>query len=355
VEPMRWIRGMVPLTAMALMGAGVMTRPPVLAAADPPWQPPPCTDSGPPGAHGAAWFRLDGTLDDAGTLSGTRLSIGTLGGATRRLDLPPESFATGPVGGLVLVGADDGSRSRLSLVDAARGCAASIRDERAVARSAILAPDGSALVEHRVDRVTRADLGVWRVPLRGGRAARLAAGPAADERYGRTFTTELRWASDGRIAVTSCGERACRTRLVEPRTGRTVEVGPTGPVVGIDGDEVIAYGACGGYPCPLVRAGHNGRSTVLVRAAGRAAMAGGRVVFETGDGLRVLDLRSGSIDAVDGADRLVPVADGSMARSGVERPTGAILLAPRGIVDGTGPRVLGPVGLAAAGVTEVER
>ncbi len=361
MEPMRWIRGVVPLAAAALMGAGVMTRPPVLVAADPPWEPPPCTDSGPPGvgrvSTAAAWYRLDGVLDEAGTLAGGRLSLGLVGGVTRHLALPSESFASGPVRGIVLVGADDGTRSRLSLVDVVRGCATALPDESSVVRSALIAPDAAALVEHRVDRVTRADLGVWRVPLRGGRVSRIVGPPAADERYGRTFTTELRWAPDGRIAVTSCGERACRTRLVEPRSGHVVEVGPTGSVLGIDADGgVIAHEACGGYPCPLVRLEAGGRARVLVKAAGRAAMASDRVVYETGhDGLRVLDLETGSVDAVRGAGGLLPVGDGSMAPAGVEHGRDVVVLAPRGVVDGSGTRVLGPVGLSAGAVEEVRR
>jgi len=44
-----------------------------------------------------------------------------------------------------------------------------------------------------------------------------------------------------------------------------------------------------------------------------------------------------------------------MASSGVERRRVVVLLAPRGIVDGAGPRVLDPVGLATSGVPEVQR
>jgi hypothetical protein len=351
---------MVPLAAAALMGAGVMTRPPVLVAADPPWDPPPCTDSGPGGGRAttaAAWYRLDGVLDEAGTLAGSRLTLGLVGGLTRRLALPPEAFASGPVRGIVLVGADDGTRSRLSLVDVVHGCATPLPDEASVVRSALIAPDASVLVEHRVDRVTRADLGVWRMPLRGGRATQIVGAAPADERYGRTFTTELRWAPDGRIAVTSCGERACRTRLVEPRSGHGVEIGPTGPVLGIDADGgVIAHEACGGFPCPLVRVDADGHARVVVKVAGRAAMAGNRVVYDAGhDGLRALDLRTGSVDVVRGAAGLLPVADGSMAPAGVERRRDVVVLAPRGVVDGSGTRVLGPDGLATSGIPEVQR
>ena len=128
-------------------------------------------------------------------------------------------------------------------------------------------------------------------------------------------------------------------------------------MVGIDGDGgVIAHDACGGFPCPLVRVDAGGRRRVLVAEAGRAAMAGGRVLFETGhDGLRVLDLRSGSIDPVRAGDGLVPIGDGSLAFAGVERGARTVLLAPHGLVDGAASRVLGPVGLAAARIGEVER
>jgi hypothetical protein len=282
------------------------------------------------------------------------LSTGLAGGPTRHLALGAESFATGPVDGIVLVGTDDGRRSRLSLVDAARGCSTALPDEPTVVRSAILAPDGTALVEHRVDRVTRADLGVWRVELPGGRGTRIVAGVPDDDGYGPTFSTELRWTPDGRLAVTSCGERACRTRLVEQRSGRTVQVGPTGPVVGIDaGGGVIARERCGGVPCPIVRVGPGGASQVLVPVAWRAAMAGDRLVFESGRaGLRVLDVKLGVMGIVDGGG-LVPVGDGSKAPSGAERGAGEVLLAPEGVVDGSGLRVLGPVGLTPVGIAEV--
>ena len=360
MEPMRWVRGVVPLAAAALMGAGVMTRPPVLVAADPSWQPPPCTDAGPPGrppaAGGPAWYRLDGIVDVTGTLAGVRLSTGTVGGPTRAMPLPAESFASGPIGSLVLVGTDDGSRSRVSLMDVARGCLTALPAQRSVVRSGLLGLDGASVVEHRVDRMTRADLGVWRVPVKGGRATRILPGATPDERYGRTFTTELRWAPDGRLAVTSCGERACRTRLVEPASGRSVEIGPTGPVVGIDADgRVIAHERCGGYPCALIRVAADGSVQELAPAAGRAGMAGDRVVYEAGaDHLLVLDLRAGPARAIED-DGLVPVGDGSMARSGVAHRGDSVLLAPRGMVDGAGARVLGPLGLATMGVGEVRR
>ena len=140
---------------------------------------------------------------------------------TRALDLDAESFAAGPFGGTTLIGSDDGRRSRLSLVDAARGCAWPLVASRDVIRTATLAPDGTSLFEFRVDRQTRADLGVWRRALDGSAApARVLAPIAADARFGPTWTTDLVWSEDGgTLAVQSCGEISCRVRILDPRDG----------------------------------------------------------------------------------------------------------------------------------------
>jgi len=345
VESMRWIRGLVPLAAVALMGAGAGARPDAFGVTGQSWEPPPCAAAGPPGAAGEAstgrgdpaWYRLDGMLDDSGTLVGQRLTVGVAGGAERRLDLPPESFASGPVDGVILVGEDDGLRSRLSLLDVGRGCVTHLADETAVIRSALLAPDGSAAWEHRVDRSTRADLGVWRRPFDGRPARRRLLAVPPDERYGRTFATELRLAPDGRVAVTSCGEIACRTRLLDAESGRVTTIGPTGPVIGVAEDgSVVAQARCAALPCAIVAAKADGRVTTLVPVAGRAAMAGNRVVFETaGHGIEALDLRTGSIAAVQG-DGLIPLGAGSKATAGADHGPDDVLLARAGVLGGRG-------------------
>jgi hypothetical protein len=341
VEPIRWIRGAVPVAALALVGAGVLARPPLLEAADPPWDPPPCPVAGAPSGAGA-WFRLDGLVDDAGTLNGQRLTVGQLGAGGRTIDLPPESFATGPWAGRVLVGADDGARSRLSLVDIGAGCAIPIAEEDDVVRAALVTADGSAVVEHRVDRATRADLGVWRVPLEGGRGLRLVAGLATDARYGRTFSTELRWAPDGRLAITACGELRCRTRLLDMGSGRSTSIGPTGPVIGVTSDgAVVAHEACGGFPCAIVRRAEGKDATVIVRGAGTATMAGDRVVFEQAPGrLTALDARSGRFNAIADGDGLAPVATGSGARAGASHAADSALLVLGERLDGRSSRIL---------------
>ena len=101
MELVRCLVGTGTLAAMALAGALGAARPPVLAAADPPWQPPPCGEAragdAPIGAEaGAAWYRLDPALDERGSLAGQRLTVGLVGGA---------GAAPGPCARVVRVGA----------------------------------------------------------------------------------------------------------------------------------------------------------------------------------------------------------------------------------------------------------
>jgi hypothetical protein len=347
VDPIRWIRGAVPVATLALVSAAALARPSLLEAADPPWDPPPCPASAAASTGESAWYRLDGVVDDAGTLVGQRLIVGVVGAGGRAVELPPESFASGPFGGRVLVGADDGSRSQLALLDPAGDCRSVVGEETAIVRSALVTPVGDAIVEHRIDRATRADLGIWEVPSAGGRATRLVAGLAADARYGPTFSTELRWAPDGRLAVTACGASQCRTRLVALDTARSTAAGPTGPVLGVTSDgAVIAREACGGFPCAIIRRAPGLAAAVIVPDAGPATMAGDRVVFEIAPGrLAAIDARSGLRTTIDG-DGLYPVPSGSAARAGATHAAGAALLVLGERLDGQSVRVL-PAGASA--------
>src|SRR6185369_2740957 len=212
--------------------------------------------------------------------AGQRLTLGVVGGRARLLVLPAESFASGPVKGIVLVGDDDGARSRLRAVDPAGGCASTIAAEASVIRSAVLDTDVGATFEHRVDRATRADLGVWRRATRGGTPVRLLPGLGPDVRHGRTFSTDLRWASDGRLAVASCGEIACRTRIVDTATGGVVSTSGTGPVLGVAESRVIAYDVCPGFPCGVSAVDPvTGASEPIVAGAGPASVGGRSLVF----------------------------------------------------------------------------
>src|SRR5262245_41731174 len=176
MDTMRW-RLAPPLLAVTAFVVTAGTVPGPVGAADPPWDPPPCpAAAGPPGSSGGGivgsiagriaaakvdgvpWFRLDPVLDAGGTLVARRLAVGdAAAGSRRRLDLAAESFATGPFGPVVLVGSDDGRRSTLRIVDPVAGCADAAGAAASVVRSALLKHDGLAMVEHRVDRATRAD------------------------------------------------------------------------------------------------------------------------------------------------------------------------------------------------------
>ena len=228
----RWVRWVGP--GVIAFGALASVATATQGAAQSPWSPPPCSmaDGGPEAAARSAgpvglgdlraepWYRLDPRLDRDGGLQGQRLAVGTDGQhASHFLELPPESFAAGPFGRLVLVGGDDGATSRLTAVDVPGDCSFAVAEESSVIRRATVDPAGRTVYEMRVDRQTRADLGIWSRPLDGtGPAVQVLEPIAPDERFGPTFTTEFSWEPGGdRLAVQSCGEAACRTRVIERR------------------------------------------------------------------------------------------------------------------------------------------
>ncbi len=336
MELNRCFRVIAPLAAIAVVGAVGLVRPASLHAGDPPWDPPPCPPGHLAGGTGAAWYSLEPELDANGWLSGRRLVLGDLAGTlTRRLDLPPESFASGPVGGRVLVGDDDGTRSRLRVVDVAAGCAVELGREASVVRSAVLAADGRTAWEHRVNRATRADEGVWRRSNATGGAVRVLPGLPVEPAYGPTFSTELLPALDGRIAVASCGEVRCRIRVLDPGTGHVARIDDTGSLLGLDGGRAIAYAVCPGLPCAVesvdIRSGHR---TTLVADAGPAALAmtaRPALLHERSDGrLETVDLVTLRRTLLAAHGPGSPVRVGSMATSGADVPAGRVLVAPGG-------------------------
>jgi hypothetical protein len=361
MESTRWLR-LAPLALAVAAGAVGIGRPMVGAAGDPPWEPPPCPAgeaAGPPGV--AAWYRLDPALDKQGSLASMHLTVGVAGAPVRWLSLAPESFATGPVGGRILAGTDDGSATRLALVDPERGCLSAMADEAAVIRSAVLTPDGRSVFEHRVDRTTRADLGIWRRPIgadgtAAGDPVRVLPGLASDALNGRTFTTELLLAQDGRLVVSSCGLEACRDRVLDPSTGMVTVASGVGPAVGLDGGRLVARSACAGDPCAIVAVDlATGTREVIVEAAFAAAMDGGALAYEEAGGrVATLELatgrRSGPIDAGG-----VPLQRGSLAASGADVPAGTVALGPAGRATAAGTRALDVLRLTTTTLEEVQR
>ena len=323
----RWFRRAGP--GLAAIGALAIVASTTLGAPERRWEPSPCV--GPPRvgvAPRAAWYQLDPVIE-GGVRTGQRLMVGAAGPVpTRTLTLEPESFAAGPFGGAVLVGTDDGRQSRLSLLDVGAGCAESLGTSRDVVRRATLAPDGATLFEFRVDRVSRADLGVWRRSLDGREpAVRVLAAIEAHAGFGPTWLTDFAWSDDGTsLAVESCGEIACRFRILSLAGGavRTVADARLGDIVGLTRDRLVAHGACRGLPCPLLVVDlSDGSAMTLHPEAGQAVLArdpDGRsvVVHEVGaDGTHLrrvaLDGRDlGALPVDPASRRLVP----GPARSG---------------------------------------
>lgn len=330
------------------------------------WQPPACDQqagaltvaarSAPPADPSAlrfeAWFRLDPRLDRRGALQGQRLALGIDGERSSRVvDLPPESFAAGPFGGIVLVGSDDGAASRLEAVHVADGCAWPVAVEADVIRRATIDPAGETVYEFRVDRLTRADLGIWARPLDGRAPAVQVLEPIEpDDRFGRTFATEFSWDVAGAsLAVSSCGESACRIRVVDPSTGgyRSVAEPDLGTVVGLAGDVLVSYAACAGLPCPIIATDiASGERTFLTEDGSSAVTVatpdGPRLVHEAVTDTGV-ELRSTALDGsavtrlgeLTGALRLQPAAE--VAGAGLRVPTGWVVLGPDGRLPETGP------------------
>jgi hypothetical protein len=341
----RWFRRAGP--AVAAIGAVALIASTTLGAPDRTWVPGACAGAARVGNPSpGTWYRIDPALSD-GARVGQRLAVGRSGErGTRTLGLAAESFAAGPFGGTILVGSDDGTRSRLSLVDVARACAWVLAESTDVVRTASLAPDGATIFEHRVDRRTRVDLGIWRRALDGSTPPDRVLPPIApDARFGPTWLTDLAWSDNGRrLAVQSCGEVACRVRVLDPNGGETRLVAhpAMGDMVGLSGDRLVAHGACRGLPCALLSLDINGGPTVtLDRAAGQAVLsrdAQGRpvVVHEvgaTGETLRMVRL--------DGRDpHLLPGdPEGRRLVAGAARSAGAAELTPGWILLGPDGRL----------------
>jgi hypothetical protein len=299
-----------------------------------------------------AWFRLDPRLDRGGALEGQRLAIGQNGNRSSQvMDLPAESFAAGPFGRIVVVGTDDGTASRLRAIDVAEQCAWDVGEETAVIRRATIDPTGTTIYEMRVDRATRADLGIWSRALDGSVPATPFMGPiGVDARFGPTFATEFAWELSGTaLVVQSCGQVACRTRVVALPDGSVQVVADPelGAVVGLEGDDLVTYQACPGLPCPVVSTDlSTGARSVLAEAASIAVLVasseGPRLVHEVFEGPAIA-LRSVALDGSSTRDlgqipegmrlHATPETAGASTRVGSDW----VLLSPDGRLPDTGP------------------
>lgn len=361
MQLLRATQAAVPAAVMAIacLAGGPVRVPEIQASA---WSPPACaTTPGAardPGAAPGAWYRLEPVLDGSGTLAGRHLTAGASGHRAVHLDLTAESSASGPRDGLVLVVDDDGRRSRLRLLDPARACAMEAGGSAEVVRSAIAAPGGRTAWEHRVDRRTRADLGIWQRDLTTGTATRVLPGIPADVRYGPTFVTDLTVGADGRLGVSSCGLQACRTRVFDAGTGGIEQFEGTGALIGVSGGRAVAWAACPGLPCPVLAVDlASGARGVLAQAAGLAALGDptdSSLVYEApGGGIRVAEVASGRTRAA-GTRAGLPIRASSLADGGAETVMGEVPLAPGGrVTGGAAVRVMDPVTQAVSGLGTV--
>lgn len=297
--------------------------------------------------NAAAWYRLDPVLSTSATLDGQRLLVGQVGrpGALE-LPLAVESFASGPSGGRILVGDDDGRRSIVRDLDVGRRCAVVVHEGRELIRRAVFDPSGSGIVEFRLDRSTRADLGVWSRPGAGSKPVRLLDPLPPNDRIGRVFTTELAWSIDGtRLVVTSCGESSCIARVLDRSNGliTTVDEPRVGQVLGLVGNDLVAYGGCPSLPCEIVAMDlPTGRIRILAALAGLGAVLptkGGAVVFED----YLAPGRLGVVGVDGTAPRTLPLGDGlrlvpapDRALAAIELPAGVIALSESGRPSGSG-------------------
>ncbi|HEX7950040.1 MAG TPA: hypothetical protein VF494_06810 [Candidatus Limnocylindrales bacterium] len=277
-----------------------------------------------------AFFRAEAHLDAAGTLVGRRLYVGVAGQIAATTELPAESAMTGPVDGVVVTTADDGSRSIIQLVSVA-GCATTIHATASVVRRAIADPFDGSLLLHLIDRATRADQGVWRLAAGATRPERILEPLPASLHFGTVWATDLVLdATGGRLAVQSCQDRACLTRILDLARPTAAAIvlrgGGQGPMLGFAGDRLVTWAACDGLPCALLAWDVSAAApTTLVAEASAAGLTGdGRLlvaVLADGAGERavVVDLATASIRALHGlspGER--PVARGGIANAGLE-------------------------------------
>ena len=253
-------------------------------------------------------------------------SSGGAGGPSRRtLLLPPESFAAGPFGAVVLVGSDDGTTSRLVALDVLAGCASTLATFHRCHPARHDQPGWG--VDRRVpggstDPVRSRDMAAtapWRrsAPngsLRPSNQMPGSAGPGPRSSAGPTMGRSP-WS---RAARSRAGRRVLDAAWRPTATVSDPELGAT---IGVADGRLVSYLACRGLPCPIVATDlATGRRRTLVAQAGSAVLtsttAGDRLVHavDVGGGPTLRSL------AIDGSHRvdLGPIPDGFDLLTGAE-------------------------------------
>ena len=188
--------------------------------------------------------------------------------------------------------------------------------EAAVIRRATIDPAGTTIYEVRVDRATRADLGIWARPLDGSRPPSRVLDPIGARRAVRTDLRHgvrlgPRRFLAGRFVVRRARLPDAGPRRRDGRRSERVAEPDLGMPVGLAGDALVSYGACPGVPCPIVATDlASGARTTLAEAGASAvtvtAPDGPRLVHEV-LAANGLSLRSVRLDGSAGED-LGPLA-----------------------------------------------
>lgn len=295
------------------------------------------------GSGDGTWWDQRPTTDSQGSLTGWTVTIGAPRARSMAMGLPPGSLISGPNQGNILATVEDGTQSTVRVIDTAARCSRSLRIDGSIARRAVLMPDGNTALVHLLERGTRADLGIWRVPLDGSRPSRILVSPTTaalrSSGINRVWSTELRLSADGgRLAVQSCDPGRCLTRVLDLATGAIVTIdGEHGSVIGILGRVLITRAACPGLPCDILAWDlQTGQSkTIAIGTSGAAVTHDGRVVaiHRRTDGTTtaaLVDLTSGRRLVVGQLERGVFLQDGA-GTTGIETPSDAIgLIRPGG-------------------------
>jgi hypothetical protein len=281
-------------------------------------------------ARPGAFFKTAPHLDAHGTLVGRRLFVGVAGQTTAAGELPAESSFSGPISGVVVTAADDGSQSTVQLIATNGGCATTVLTSGSIVRRAIIDSVDGSLLLHLVARGSRADLGIWQLAKGATQPTRiLEALPAALD-FGIVWATDLRLDAAGRsLAVQSCQDRACLTRIVDlgaiARPAIVLRGDRQGPMLGIAGDRLVTWAACDGFPCALLAwdAATAAPTQLIADAVAGGLTADGRLLVATladvADHDVVIDLQTGILRTLHGlarGDR--PIATGGIATAGIE-------------------------------------
>jgi hypothetical protein len=306
-----------------------------------------------------SWWTLADRLDARGVMAGRRLAVGQGGATTFGLDLPVESAASGPVGGVVVLATDGDRRSEIQLVSVSGACSWLVGSSGDVVRGAILDPLDGSVLAHLVSRATRADLGTWRFGGPGNATPDtpvLVAPPLADGVLnGPAWVTDLRLDTTARLlAIQSCTDTGCLSRVFDlqaPANAAFVLRGATteaaqGPMLGFANGKLLTWAACQGYPC-AVQAWDlaTAASSVLIdRADGAAVTRDGRFLLASTDSRAGRTLR---LDLVTGKAVLVRGvrAGEQLLSSGVAATSGVQLNADEVAVGAPGgaPRSFRPI------------